>query len=542
VRFRVSAAAAAAAALIALSASAAHASRDQESILMDDAQIVYAQHTEQVDQRLAEAKALGFDRIRVSVYWRLLAPSPDKKERPSSAFPASDPRFYGAGKWDRYDRIAALAAKHGLGVLFTLTGPSPLWVTGKPEGGRDDVEDTWDPKAADFKDFAAAVGARYSGTWQDEHQQPGVLPVLPPTTTKDPPLPRVDHWSIWNEPNHAGWLTPQWHAEGGKTLVPASPRIYRGLVDAAWSGLQASGHGNDSVLLGETAPRGLNGAGLTRGIRPLRFVRELYCLDAALRPFSGAAAEARGCPAAFDPGAFTAAHPGLFAATGWAHHPYSLTTPPPARDTNRDDATLSGVPRLTDTLDAAFARYDRSAQLAVHMTEYGFQTDPPDPTIGISPAQQVDWSAQAAYLAYRNPRIAAFAQFLLVDDGPLRKYKPTDPRYWGSFQTGLVTLQGKHKPAYDAWKRPIEVIPRRPRRGRRVRIFGQHRTAPDGQRLTAEIQFRAQRSNTWRRVARVTVGNPRGFLNTLVRARRSGSYRIAWVGDATTRAVAVRLR
>ena len=42
---------------------------------MDDSEFVYrdAQH---VDERMAEAKALGFDRIRVSVYWRVLAPKP----------------------------------------------------------------------------------------------------------------------------------------------------------------------------------------------------------------------------------------------------------------------------------------------------------------------------------------------------------------------------------------------------------------------------------------------------------------------------------
>ena len=510
---------------------------------MDDALIVYG-NADQVDQRLAEMKALGFDRVRVSVYWRLLAPNPDQKQKPSSQYDESDPHFYGQARWDRYDRIATLAAKHGLGVLFTLTGPAPLWATGTPQGGRNDVEDTWEPNPDDFKAFVQAVGTRYSGTYRDENLQPSLIPLLPGTYTQGPVLPRVDHWSIWNEPNHGGWLTPQsLPGPDGKRLIPASPRVYRPLVDAAWSALQASGHGGDTILLGETSPTGLHNPGLTRGIRPLRFIRELYCLDNTLHPYTGADAEARGCPSSFDAAGFMSAHPGLFAASGWAHHPYSLITAPREKDQNSDDATLSGIPRLTRTLDSVFAAYGQTTELPIWLTEYGYQTDPPDTTIGVSWARQADYLDDATYIAYRNPRIASFAQFLLVDDTPLSQYKPSDPRYWGTFQSGLITLQGKHKPSYQAAKHPVDVIPRRGRAGRSLRIFGQLRTAPDRQRLGATIQFLAKGTKKWRKVKRVTVGNPCGFLGTTVKARRSGSYRIVWAGSGriVTRAVRVRV-
>jgi hypothetical protein len=523
-----------AAALFVAHAAPALASSQQESILMDDSQFVYAD-AQNVDQRMAEAKTLGFDRVRVSVYWNLLAPSPDSQQKPPGD--ATDPAWYGQGKWDRYDRVVQLASKHGLGVLFTLTGPSPLWATGTPSHGRSDVEDTWEPDPAMFHDFATAVGRRYSGTYQDEHQEPAVIPLLPPTITKGPPLPRVDHWSIWNEPNHGGWLTPQWD---GKPFVPQSPRLYRGLLDAAWSGLQSTGHAGDTILIGETSPAGLN-PGLTRGLHPLRFVRELYCLNGSLHPFRGSAAKARGCPVSFDPNGFVAAHPGLFAASGWAHHPYSLTTAPRTRDANKDDATLSGVPRLTRTLDRAFRAYGQTKKLPIWMTEYGYQTEPPDPTIGLPFARQAAWIDDATFMAYRNPRIASFAQFLLVDDGPLKQYKPDDPRYWGSFQTGLITLQGKHKPSYNSFKHPISVSPAQVRRGHRVRVFGQLRPAADGQKLSAQVQFARRGGKAWATVATVAVTNARGFLDTRVRATRSGSYRIVWAGGGTTRAVPLRV-
>ena len=540
-RAKVLAVAAIAAALASLGASGpAWASSQQESILMDDSQFVYAQ-PDQLDQRMAEAKALGFDRIRVSVYWHLIALDPGQKQKPSSPYPESDPRFYGQARWDRYDRILALAAKHGLGVLFTLTGPAPLWATGTPQDGRTDVEDIWDPSAADFKDFVTAVATRYSGTYRDEHQQPSLVPLLPPTTTEGPVLPRVDHWSIWNEPNHGGWLEPQWQTPpGGKRLMPSSPRVYRGLVDAAWSALQSTGHQGDTILVGETSPTGLHNPGLTRGIRPLRFIRDLYCLDGSFKPLAGLAAQAAGCPASFDAGAFVGAHPGLFAETGWAHHPYALTTAPWVPDANSDDATLSGIPRLTSTLDRVFATYGQGARLPIWITEYGYQTDPPDPTIGISWARQASWLDDATYRAYLNPRVVSIAQFLLVDDGPIKQYKPSDPRYWGTFQSGLETPQGRKKPSYASFQHPIDVLPRRQRAGGPLRIFGQLRTAPDGAHLSAAVQFRSGKG-AWRTVQQVSVTNGRGFFTTRVRARRSGSWRIVWQGGVATRAVAVRV-
>ena len=45
---------------------------------------------------------------------------------------------------------------------------------------------------------------------------------------------------------------PQWNSNG----TPASPRIYRGLYQAGYAGLQAAGIAHPQVLFGETAPAG----------------------------------------------------------------------------------------------------------------------------------------------------------------------------------------------------------------------------------------------------------------------------------------------
>jgi hypothetical protein len=75
------------------------------------------------------------------------------------------------------------------------------------------------------------------------------------------------------------------------------------------------------------------------------------------------------------------------------------------------------------------------------ITEYGYQTNPPDTFYGVS------WAAQAAYLreAYRiaraNPRIDLLTWFLLRDS-------PLLPQW----QSGLMTVNGRKKPAFAAYE------------------------------------------------------------------------------------------
>jgi hypothetical protein len=215
-------------AILTVAAPAAAASPSQESIFMDDPEIVYAAPDE-LEGTLAEIKALGADRIRVSVFWRLLAPGHDSETRPFPAGAGADPRNYSAEKWDRYDRIVTTAQAVGLKVLFNITSPAPRWAT--PAAPRSDIEATYRPDPSEFRDFVTAVGTRYSGSFRDEaaRQSDSALlddceptpnfpippPICPPDGTDPTPgnpnppntgpaLPRVDTWSAWNEPNMPG--------------------------------------------------------------------------------------------------------------------------------------------------------------------------------------------------------------------------------------------------------------------------------------------------------------------------------------------------
>lgn len=513
------------------------ASQSQETILQDDPKIVFPDNPAALDRTLGMLQDLGVDRIRVSVLWELFGPDPKSKEPPVFEEDPGDPGSYERSAWARYDGIVRLAAKHRLGVLFNVTGPAPAWAAERKPGGVV-VRHVKEPDARAFGDFVEALGRRYDGTWPD-----------PQAALANRTLPAVDHWSIWNEPNYPSWLWPQWRRAGGvRGRVPNSPRLYRRLVDAAYSGLIRSGHKDDTILLGETSPGGARRV----GINPLPFVRELYCLNSSYQPYQGRQASVRGCPTtAASRGRFTSYHPALFTAGGWAHHPYSLFFPPTYHHPDRQSVTIGDLPRLTKVLDRVLLRWGQmQIRPDIWITEHGYQTRPPDPYARVSPARQALWITQADFITYRNPRVASSAQFLLYDDRPRARYRGQRKKrliYWGTWQSGLITAGGRRKPAFDAYRLPLWVTPQRIASGRKVRVWAQYRPGAPAADLTASVEFLARGSRSWRSIARQPVSNQHGTLDTDVDVPGTGALRVVWTDptkdDARpTRAAGVRVR
>jgi hypothetical protein len=304
-------------------------------------------------------------------------------------FDASDPNAYPPDTWDTLDAIVAAAKAHGVSLQLTLTGPVPRWATSTKK------DNVTDPDAKEFGAWVTAVGRRYGDD--------------------------VSIWSIWNEPNQPQFLMPQF--QKGK---PASPKLYRKLYQAAYKGLRSTpANAHDTILVAETSPRGNNHV-----VAPLAFLRGMLCLSASYH-------RAKGCAE--------------LPADGYAHHAYTTSAGPRFVPSNKDDVTIGVLPRLEHALDRAAAAGALPAALPIYLTEFGIQSAP-DAISGVSLSRQAAYLAIAEHIAYVNPRVASFSQYLMSDDPPR-----TEGYKYGGFESGLRSSDGKAKPAYDGFRLPLAV-------------------------------------------------------------------------------------
>ena len=514
----------ASASLVLVAAPGAYAAHDMQAMFQDDNQLIYTTPAAQ-SHTLDILKSLGVQRIRVTIVWRAIAPSPMSASKPS--FNAADPAEYPPGAWDHYDSLVKLAVAHNIKVNFNPTAPAPNWATGTPD--RADIDQTFDPNPKEFGLFMVALARRYTGLYK------------PPGATVA--LPRVNYWSIWNEPNQAGWLTPQWAIDPrpGAGMVETAPQIYRSLVDAAWTALQGTGHAKDTILIGETAPKGSKGAqGETKSLDALAFIRELYCVDKNLQIYIGSSATVRGCPVGADARQkFVSDHPGLFQASGWAHHPYELIFSPNTKPGYKDWATIANLPALSKLLRRVHQRYGQTAgnggNIPLYLTEFGYQTNPPDP-LAVSPAHQAAWINQAEYIAYSNKYVRTLSQFLLVDDKPLQGVPTTSPSAWTTFQSGLVNLNGSHKPSFDAYRFPIYLPHHTATRKGRLRVWGNPRMAGGGLVRTVVVEARQNGRKAFKKIGQLKTDELRGYVDGRVTVHHAGVLRLRWQ-DPVTKAI-----
>ena len=416
---------------------------------------------------------LGVKALRVELYWFDVAPGATSATRPS--FDATNPLNY---NWSAYDPVLAEAQRLHWPVLLTVTSPAPRWATSNRRAPY-----VTRPGQRDFQEFMTAVGRHYGS--------------------------QASLFSIWNEPNHPAFLRPQWNSNG----TPASPRIYRGLYQAGYAGLQAAGIPQPKVLFGETAPTGYDVVSVRRegarallhDVAPLLFLRSALCLDAHYRK-SGSC--------------------GPLAMTGYAHHAYTIPAGPYYAFPERDDVTIGSLSRLSSALSLAARAQAIPANVPMYLTEFGVQSKP-NKQLGVPAAQQAEFDAISEHIAYSNPRVAGFSQYLLKDDplgGP-----PGSSVHGGTvgLQTGLEYLSGKPKPLYYGWSVPLTVT----RSGGGFSLWGLIRPAGGATRATILVRLKG---STRYRTLKTLATDGAGYWG--LRSSVRGQYwRVRWTSPAGVR-------
>jgi hypothetical protein len=95
--------------VIVLAPSGGTSGRVVESIFQDDQSVLHSSPGA-VARTLDRLRALGVDRLRLTVQWLALAPAPRSRSRPGG-FDATDPAAYPAAAWAPYDRVVRLAPR-----------------------------------------------------------------------------------------------------------------------------------------------------------------------------------------------------------------------------------------------------------------------------------------------------------------------------------------------------------------------------------------------------------------------------------------------
>jgi hypothetical protein len=303
------------------------------------------------------------------------------KRRPTNALDPNDSAY----DWSLYDRAALFAAKYGEQILFSVID-TPGWANGGAGKNHAPTNPT------DLRNFALAAATRYSGTWR---------------STDGVKLPAVKLWAAWNEPNNPVFLQPQYRYVKGKWVIQ-SAIDYAKICEAVYAGVHAARASGDKVACGLTAPRGNNNPGEPRAsVAPLTFLKAVHTA-------------------------------GLKHLDAWAHHPYyvSPSETPTSKPNSATAVTLGNIQTLINQVTKFYGNKP------IWITEYGYQTNPPDSFFGVPWPKQASYLTQAFAVARKNPRITLMLWFLLRDEPNL-----------AGWQSGLETTAGQKKPAYAAFQK-----------------------------------------------------------------------------------------
>jgi hypothetical protein len=411
-------------------------------------------------------RAAGATFVRLGVWWPEVAPS---GSGPPAGFDPRDP-FDPLYRWNAPDDEIRTAIASGLQPIVDVLD-APVWAqSGQKQRTTDGPVR---PSPAALADFAAAIAERYSGRYEG--------------------LPRVRYWQVWNEPNLSISLMPQ--SERGSAV---SPDWYRGMVNSIAKSVHDV-HRDSVVIAGGLAPFGGDVNDPTGGtvfdqerIHPLEFMRQMLCMSKGSRPK----------PTCGERSEFDV----------WAHHPYTYGGPSHSAF-HPDDVSLGDLGEMRTLLKAAEAagHIQRRQQVGFWVTEFSYDTSPPDPK-GLPLSLHARWVSEALYRMWKAG--VSLVTWWSVRDEPFPK---------GMFQAGLYfrgatgIASDKPKPALRAFRFPFVAFKQK---DRSITYWGR---TPLGKKQAVVVE--QQNGARWQRLVTPTVDRYGIFQGRIATVRGNGSLR-----------------
>jgi Glycosyl hydrolase family 1 len=335
---------------------------------------------------------------------------------------------WGPGTLDsRLNTLDSLGVKT---VRFTL-----VWdeiAKQKPSSGTDPNDEAYDWSAFDpvmdglrAHHITPLITLWGTPKWANGGKAPNVLPKTTAfgdfASAAAKHYPWVRMWTVWNEPNTRVFS------------VPVSPSLYvKKLLNPAYAALHRANAAN-KVAGGVTSPRQT-----ASGMSPTTFAEGMSAAHAKLDAYAA------------NP------YPGTKVETPF-HDPCSWCK----------TLNMSRLPQIRALVTRLFG-----ASKQLWLTEYGYQTDPPDRILGVSYAKQAQYIGEAALRVWEQPGATLLIQFMVQDEPSL-----------GGWQSGLYTKSGVAKPSRNAFALPLAQMTRS---GSRTTLWGQVRPGSGARSYTIQ--------------------------------------------------------
>jgi hypothetical protein len=389
------------------------------------------------DLQFARSRAAGATMVRLILTWSEVA-----RQRPADATNPDDPAYV----WAPFDEELSMAVAEGLEPVVVIH-KAPAWAEGSGPGNPGTVK----PDPVDYGAFARAAALRYSGQFvpnQDPYAEP---------------LPRVQYWQAWNEPNRDYFFMPQY--QNGRLVSPAHYRTMANRFADAVHGVNPA----NVVIAGGLAPLGKPGKPA-----PLAFMRAYL---SSLAKFDV-----------------------------WAHHPYT-SGGPTHHALKRDDVALGDLPEMRGVLRSAVRAgrvVSAAGSVGFWVTEFSWDSNPPDPR-ALRSSIHARWTAESLYRMWLNG--VSVVTWFRVQDDPLRETP---------YQSGLYTVSGARKPSFTAFRFPVVAFAKR----RGIYVWGRTPAGEPG-RIVLEIKS----GSRWRQLGRLNTDSYGIFRKTYRTPIRRGYVR-----------------